>query len=239
MNDNKIELSGIFSNGYGIIPKKLMQNKELNVYDKCILAYMLSFTGGGNVCFPSYKKIAEDLQISEPTIAKSLKKLSGNGFIKIELLYPEDRLKHNNKYILSFLNEATILNDVKSHATSDEVSRFAKLSSNNNINNNNILNNKNSDLYQEITKIIYNEYLLLTKEKLIIDAKEGKAIKEIIKKCTTIDKDFPITILKYKISILTTLIKNDTRNYYHMTPSCINSNWQRITHVKKPHDYED
>ncbi|MDD4689046.1 MAG: helix-turn-helix domain-containing protein [Eubacteriales bacterium] len=142
MSDNKIELYGIFSCGYGIIPKKLMQDKQLNVYDKCILAYMLSFTGGGNVCFPSYKKIAEDLQISEPTISKSLKKLSMNGFIKIEKLYPEDKLKHNNKYILSFLNEVPILNDIKSHPSLNKVSPLVELSSNNNIINNNIINNK-------------------------------------------------------------------------------------------------
>src|SRR5271157_5553417 len=114
-DSNKIELSGIFSNGYGIVPKRMMQNKNLNVYDKCILAYMLSFTGGGNSCFPSYKKIAEDLCISEPTISKSLKNIISLGYIKKEKLYPDNKLKHNNKYILIFLNEVPLLNDVKLH----------------------------------------------------------------------------------------------------------------------------
>lgn len=135
---NKIELSGIFSEGYGIIPKKLMRSKDIGVYEKVITAYMLSYTGGGNECFPSYKRIADDLNISEPTIAKSIKRLVEKGYIRKEKLYPEDRLKHNNKYILSFV-DTPILNEVKSHATPDLAPRHATFSSNNNSINNNIL----------------------------------------------------------------------------------------------------
>jgi len=136
-NGNKIELSGIFSEGYGIIPKKLMRSKDIGLYEKAITAYMLSYTGGGNECFPSYKRIAEDLNISEPTIAKSIKRLVEKGYIRKEKLYPEDRLKHNNKYILAFM-DTPILNEVKSHATPDLAPHSTTLSSNNNtINNNN------------------------------------------------------------------------------------------------------
>jgi DNA-binding Lrp family transcriptional regulator len=190
MNENKIELSGIFENGYGIISKKLMQSKNLNVYDKCIIAYMLSFTGGGNVCFPSYKKISKDLQISEPTIAKSLKKLNLLKYIKTEKLYPEDKLKHNNKYILSFLTEAPLLNDVKCEDKPSEVSTPLeikpqpplKLSSNNNIFNKNKINKiagKTEPAHRLIKSIFADGSKLLNADPYYHDGKQAKAVSNL------------------------------------------------------------
>jgi len=144
MSDNNIKLSNIFSDGYGIIPKKLMQSKNISIYEKCILAYMLSFTGAGDTCFPSYKRISEDLKISEPTISKALKKLLGLGYISISKRF-KDSLKTNNEYKLLFLGDSSVLNDVKSGTKPDLVTVLNDVKCNNNsINNNNNNNIVNS-----------------------------------------------------------------------------------------------
>jgi hypothetical protein len=126
---NKIELAGVFAQGYGIIPKMVMRATDIGPYAKLVLAYMLSYTGGGCECFPSYKRIGEDLRISAPTISKSIKNLIKAGYITVSKLYPENPLKHNNKYTISFLN------DVKSRSKSRETTHAARFTSNNNKNN--------------------------------------------------------------------------------------------------------
>lgn len=149
---NKIELAGIFSQGYGIIPKKLMTEKiDKNI--KLVLAYMLSFTGGGFECFPSIKKICDDLGISKPTIIKAIKQAEEIGYITKSELYPNNPLKHNNKYTLNFMSPEgkTILpsrsNDFTSDGKEDLPRRLNHLTSNNNsINNNSINNNNNNNL---------------------------------------------------------------------------------------------
>jgi DNA-binding Lrp family transcriptional regulator len=215
---------------------------------------MLSFSGGGNVCFPSYKKIAEDLNISEPTIAKSLKKLNELKYIKTEKLYPNDKLKHNNKYTLSFLTEATILNDIKSHAKPAKVSRLAKLSSNNNILNNNILNNNisnNNIINIEKQPILNNDSIIahaenvnksivknwlqngfeklseeINKNKYYHDVKEAKAIDVIYKRMKNKDEE-----VKLKLKIFYENCTNPPNDFWagiSCTPSMFLSLWNRL-----------
>ena len=47
----------INSAGYGIIPKLVMMDRDLHVTAKAIYAYFCSYTGAGDTCFPSRKKI--------------------------------------------------------------------------------------------------------------------------------------------------------------------------------------
>jgi DNA-binding Lrp family transcriptional regulator len=140
MNENKIELSGIFSQGYGIIPKALMKHPALSKNAKLILAYMLSYTGAGNTCFPSQALIAEDLGISKPVIIKAIQEAVNKGFIKKTKLYPDKPLKHNNKYELVFLTT-----EVKNINLHDKDSIPPKLKNNTRINNTINNNNPNKD----------------------------------------------------------------------------------------------
>jgi len=101
MSNNKIVLSGIFTEGYGIIPKKLMRMK-LNKNLKLILAYMLSYTGGGDTCFPGIRTIASDLELSTTTVTKYLKDAVREGLI-IKSKYNDNPMNHANKYKLVFM----------------------------------------------------------------------------------------------------------------------------------------
>jgi DNA-binding Lrp family transcriptional regulator len=160
MSENEIQLTGIFSEGYGIIPKKLMRMeigdvkiktktkvitvKGVNI--KVVLAYMLSYTGGGYECFPGINTIAKDLEISTDTVVYAIKAAVDKGFIKKEAMYPNNPLKHNNKYILDFMKSDVPINDVRevrTTASEEPNSGFGTLEKNNNtINNNSINNNK-------------------------------------------------------------------------------------------------
>jgi len=66
------------------IPKEVWLNKELSLTEKALLAEIDSFTGEGKAFYKSNETIQEEYKVSRPTISKSLKKLEGMGFIKIE-----------------------------------------------------------------------------------------------------------------------------------------------------------
>ena len=59
-------------------------NKGLSLTEKALLAEIDSFTGEGKALYKSNETIQEEYKVSRPTISKSLKKLEGMGFIKIE-----------------------------------------------------------------------------------------------------------------------------------------------------------
>lgn len=66
------------------IPKEVWLNKDLSLTEKALLAEIDSFTGEGKAFYKSNETIQEEYKVSRPTISKSLKKLEGMGFIKIE-----------------------------------------------------------------------------------------------------------------------------------------------------------
>jgi len=66
------------------IPKEVWLNKELSLTEKALLAEINSFTGDGKAFYKSNETIQEEYKVSRPTISKSLKKLEGMGFIKVE-----------------------------------------------------------------------------------------------------------------------------------------------------------
>lgn len=85
----------INSAGFGTIPKLVMQDKNLNIAAKAIYAYFCSYTGAGDTCFPTRKKICYDLDISNDTLGKHLKNLVRLGYIKVEQIRENGRFSHN------------------------------------------------------------------------------------------------------------------------------------------------
>jgi len=92
---NEIKLEGLLSEGYGIIPKKLMR-MDIHEKIKLFIAYLLSFTGRGDSCFPSYTSIAKDLKWSKTTISKAIKKSIGYGLLRVDKTV--DGFRRANKY---------------------------------------------------------------------------------------------------------------------------------------------
>lgn len=80
---DKLLLKGIFSRGYGVIPKLVMKDENLTIEAKSIYAYICSYAGSGNSAFPSVSLICHDLGISENRFYKHRKLLVDNGYITI------------------------------------------------------------------------------------------------------------------------------------------------------------
>jgi hypothetical protein len=107
---DKIQLSGIFENGYGIVPKKLMKMKFDNKIGKqrgknvkLVLCYLLSYSGSGASAFPSIRTISDDLEISRPTVIEAIKNAEELSLISIGKNIKENGSFANNVYQLDFL----------------------------------------------------------------------------------------------------------------------------------------
>ena len=97
---DKLEIEGVTSNGYGIMPKLVMQDTRLTIEAKAIYAYIVSFAGAGSTAFPSLKKILADLQISESRFYKHRKKLIECNYITLKQIRNEKKVIVKNIYIL-------------------------------------------------------------------------------------------------------------------------------------------
>lgn len=99
LND-KLEIEGVNADGYGIMPKIVMQDKRLTIEAKAIYAYIVSFAGAGNTAFPSAKKILNDLQISENRFYKHRKILIEYNYITVSPVFNDKRQIIRNIYKL-------------------------------------------------------------------------------------------------------------------------------------------
>lgn len=81
--DDKLQVKGVLSQGYGIIPKMLMKDDDLTIEAKAIYAYIASYAGAGSTAFPGVSLICHDLNISENRFHTHKKKLIEKGYIHI------------------------------------------------------------------------------------------------------------------------------------------------------------
>ena len=80
---DKLQLAGIFENGYGLIPKKVMTDNRLSIEAKAIYAYLMSYCGGGSTAYPPVSLIQLHLKIGRQRYYKHFKKLIQAGYIKV------------------------------------------------------------------------------------------------------------------------------------------------------------
>ena len=79
----KIQSTSILSNGYGLYPRLVARDKDLTIEAKAIYAYLVSFAGNNNVCFPSRDLILSELGTSKDRFYKHMKLLKDKGYIKV------------------------------------------------------------------------------------------------------------------------------------------------------------
>jgi len=77
-----LQVQGINSKGFGIIPKLVMQDKRLTTEAKAIYSYFCSYAGAGKTAFPSRSKIISDLGMSKSRFYKHFDLLKTHGYIK-------------------------------------------------------------------------------------------------------------------------------------------------------------
>lgn len=154
-----LKLEGVFSKGYGTIPKLVMKDVDLTIEAKGIYAYLCSYAGSGETAFPSVDLICKDLGIGEKRFYKHRKLLQDKGYLKIDRMR-QDRGFSKNIYTISSVVSSQndcIRNDSvygqNDHLQNDHLQNACLQNdgtnnnslNNNNINNNSINNNNNQD----------------------------------------------------------------------------------------------
>lgn len=139
MSDNKVQLNGIFKQGYGISPKAVMRDKNLSIEAKAIYAYISSYCGSGVTAFPSVDLMCHDLGISRNRFNKHRKLLEDYGYITVRQEVEYGKFK-GNMYTINLV--PTLQNATSENATSENPSSENEATNNNNVTNNNI--NKNN-----------------------------------------------------------------------------------------------
>lgn len=197
MSENKIELSGIFSDGYGFVPKKLMKTNLLSSNTKLVICYLLSYTGAGVTCFPQIKDIASHLNISTRTVIRCLDQAIAHKFINKHQENRGDKIGKKNTYELLFMYDFPKNSTTQKKASdklacanktvasdNPDISHVTPGNSNNNINNNNNNNNRNDDDFVDKIRngdTEYNNiplYLGLDRNKDIYNKRIAKEVKE-------------------------------------------------------------
>lgn len=141
MND-KIFTNGIYSDGYGIIAKSVMRNKNLSVEAKAIYSYLVSFSGAGLSSFPSTELILSELGISNRRYLSHRKTLEELGYLVITRERVENGFSRNKYMIVSDLSVSSHIVQLRGvHEHSVTVQNVDTIS--NSLKSNNLISNSN------------------------------------------------------------------------------------------------
>ncbi len=97
-------LSGIFSQGYGVVPKLLVKAEDLSITTKMVLCYLLAYTGAGTECWPSHNEIIKHLKISKRTLARSINQAISAGYLSRTRRFSRG-IGSRNTYHLLFMDD--------------------------------------------------------------------------------------------------------------------------------------
>lgn len=142
-----IKGAAINSKGYGVIPKLVMQDRDLSITAKVIYAYLASYSGNGDCCFPSRDRVCSDLGIGKDTFLKHLALLKEMGYVTVSQMKDSGRFSHNVYALNTEIVPCTVCSDTVQSDTA------VKDTNNNSLNNNSIYNNNSVSLSIEDTKV--------------------------------------------------------------------------------------
>ena len=202
MSEDKIKLQGIMSEGYGVIPKKVMKDKDLTIEAKAIYAFMASFSGNGNTSYPSVEYITDFLDISRHRFNRHRKLLEEKGYISVSQERKKGSKFNHNVYTLEFIPKVQFT--TSENPTAEKRTSENDTTNNNTINNNTINNNTKSTSrsklkfethHLKLAELLYKEILHNNPQHkkpnleswandfrlmMEIDKREGKEIQELI-----------------------------------------------------------
>ena len=158
----KYNKNSILRDGYGIIPKIVMRDKNLSIEAKAIYAYLIAFAGDKKTCYPSRDLMCEELGISINRFTKHLKTLKESGYIKVERI-KSGNLKAKNIYeiIMDERDRCINFRDIENEYLENEYTNINSLNNNSlNINsvNNNSLNKKEKKKKRTDLDVLINKY---------------------------------------------------------------------------------
>lgn len=135
MGEDRLIGAKINKDGYGIIPKSVMQDRNLSISAKAVYAYICSFAGQGDCCFPTRKKICFDLDISNDSLSKYINQLVSEGYLTVEQVKENGRFSHNVYTLPDTKLPCPKISDTENSVTENSDTK------NNNTKNNSILKN--------------------------------------------------------------------------------------------------
>ena len=230
MADDILKTIGLHSKGYGIIPKLIMQDVDINIIGKAIYAYFCSYAGSGDICFPSRDKICSDLGISHNTYAKYLRQLIDKGYIECAQIKEKGRFSHNIYTICQMVSPQPISPCTKKTVTETMVYGEMTPNNNNSLNINSYSNNNNISVSKKESKP-KNEY-----ENIINRYTDNGELREALWECIKMRKlnKKPMTdrALKGIMNKLDTLASTDTEKIAILDQSITNS-WQGVFPLKQ------
>ena len=96
---NKLEQykGTVLEEGYGVVGKKVMRDKNLTVIAKAVYCYLATF---GNGSYPSRSLITEELGINKDTYTKQLAQLKKLGYIRVEQVRTNGGVFKHNIYFI-------------------------------------------------------------------------------------------------------------------------------------------
>jgi DnaD/phage-associated family protein len=150
--------NSIYREGYGIVAKLVMRDKELSPEAKAIYSYICSFAGSGTTAFPSAELMMHELNMGDKRFYKFRKELVDKGYITIfkqrngnrrekNIYHLESELvskKSEHSQFESVQNESVQFESVQLESVQNEGSNNNSLN-NNSLNNNSIKNNNNNN----------------------------------------------------------------------------------------------
>ncbi len=90
----------IYTENFTILLNKHITNKEIDTYEFRVMCYLLMLSDNEGTCYPSYKTIADRINISETKAKDSIKKLIDLGLIKKEKRKKADGSASSNLYVV-------------------------------------------------------------------------------------------------------------------------------------------
>lgn len=230
MAEDRLKGSKINKNGYGIIPKLVMQDSNLSIATKAVYAYFCSYAGTGDCCFPTRKKICNDLKISSDSLSKYLKQLVENGYLIIEQEKENGRFSHNVYTLPDTKLPCPKISDTENSDTENFGNDKMDTNNNNykiNNSNNNKINKINKDKKKERKTTGYDEILSSVADNDLRDLYyEFIKMRKLIKSPMT---DRALTTLINKVN---TLEPNSTDRQKQLLENAIINNWKSVYPLK-------
>ena len=90
----------IYTENFTILLNKHITNKDIDTYEFRVMCYLLMLSDDEGTCYPSYKTIADRIDISETKAKDSIKKLIDIGLIKKEKRKKADGSASSNLYVV-------------------------------------------------------------------------------------------------------------------------------------------
>lgn len=169
---------------YGVVFQDVTRNNKLTPAAKGLYAYLASFCGDKDECFPSVDLILKEMGFSRETFYKHINALVAAGVVEKKQINQNGQFGHT---IYKITHEVEILDFPNTNFPTAVKSTTRNPTTNNNsINNNNINNNRDIIDYQQIADMYNNICMSFPKITKLSEARK-KAIKARMKVYTLDD----------------------------------------------------